>query len=79
VHVVIATGVTHQVRAHLALAGHPIVGDAKYGGPPAPAGTRDGQLLHAQRIVLDDATSFAAPVAADFVRALACLRRDARG
>jgi 23S rRNA pseudouridine1911/1915/1917 synthase len=34
VHVEIRTGVTHQVRVHLALAGHPVIGDLLYGGAP---------------------------------------------
>ncbi len=28
------TGMRHQIRVHLAQAGHPIAGDALYGGPP---------------------------------------------
>jgi 23S rRNA pseudouridine1911/1915/1917 synthase len=32
IHVAIATGRTHQIRVHLSEIGHPIVGDAMYGG-----------------------------------------------
>src|SRR5262249_23822269 len=32
VEATIRTGVTHQVRAHLALVGHPVLGDLRYGG-----------------------------------------------
>jgi len=41
----------HQVRAHLAFLGFPILGDPLYGAP-APAGFADRMYLHAVRIEL---------------------------
>lgn len=40
----------HQLRAHLAALGHPIVGDALYGGPALPGLGR--HFLHASRLSL---------------------------
>ncbi len=77
VEAVTRTGVTHQVRAHLAITGHAVVGDAKYGARPAPSGTREGQLLHAIRLRLSPTIDIAAPVPVDFVRAYAQLKQGA--
>ncbi|HXG52129.1 MAG TPA: RluA family pseudouridine synthase [candidate division Zixibacteria bacterium] len=44
------TGVTHQIRAHLAAIGHPIVGDRTYGGAEHPALGR--HFLHAFELEL---------------------------
>jgi 23S rRNA pseudouridine1911/1915/1917 synthase len=42
------TGRMHQVRAHLAWAGFPVAGDARYGGPDFPGGA----FLHAAALAL---------------------------
>ncbi|RST31975.1 RluA family pseudouridine synthase [Sphingomonas ginkgonis] len=49
------TGRTHQLRAHLAAIGHPIVGDAKYGGAEAflTGGISRKLHLHARRLRID--------------------------
>lgn len=45
VEVDIKTGRTHQIRVHLASAGHPILGDRRYDGKPAPR-----LMLHAWKL-----------------------------
>lgn len=58
VRLAIATGRTHQIRVHLSAIGHPIVGDATYGGtrrrlPPhlRRIGGLERPFLHASRLV----------------------------
>jgi 23S rRNA pseudouridine1911/1915/1917 synthase len=49
------TGRTHQIRAHFAAIGHPLVGDATYGGERKYGLGR--QFLHAHRLVFDHPSS----------------------
>jgi 23S rRNA pseudouridine1911/1915/1917 synthase len=45
-----ATGVTHQIRVHLAAIGHPIVGDALYGDASKEAMAMRRHFLHAKKL-----------------------------
>lgn len=49
------TGRTHQLRAHMAAIGHPIVGDGKYGGKEAFLSSEVSAKmhLHARRLIID--------------------------
>jgi 23S rRNA pseudouridine1911/1915/1917 synthase len=71
------TGRTHQIRAHFAAIGHPLVGDPTYGGEQRYGLTR--QFLHAHRLELahpatGEELSFAAELPADLAAALAAAR-----
>lgn len=70
----------HQVRAHLAALGHPIVGDTLYGGP-ALEGV-DRHMLHASQVVFrcpdtGQRRAVDAPLPLDFAAAVARLERHA--
>lgn len=73
------TGRSHQIRAHLASIGHPVIGDTKYGNPRLNreflknAGVTH-QLLHAYRLFLADGTKIQADAPKEFERALECQR-----
>ena len=62
------TGRTHQIRAHLAAAGCPIRGDARYGDPIDRRAPR--ALLHCETIGLPQGPRWTAPAPPDFALAL---------
>ena len=71
------TGRTHQIRVHTAYIHHPVTGDETYGGSTALFS--GGQLLHAEKLVLDDPATgerrtFECPLPEDFGEVLRKLR-----
>lgn len=71
------TGRTHQIRAHFAHLGFPLIGDELYGGPTQLI---HRQMLHAAHLELvnpftDQPESFNAPLPDDFQKALVHLRK----
>jgi 23S rRNA pseudouridine1911/1915/1917 synthase len=87
--VVIHTGRTHQIRVHLASLGHPVAGDATYGGTRTPSSRRPAAraaleglkrpALHAARLAFThpgtgERLRFESPLPADLEELLARLR-----
>lgn len=71
------TGRTHQIRAHFAAIGHPLLGDTTYGGEAKYGLGR--QFLHAHRLSFDhpesgERLSFASGLPADLAVALSAAR-----
>ena len=78
----IHTGRTHQIRVHLAQAGHPLWGDALYGPALSPAEEKAAprQMLHAWKLefrhpVTGRAMRFCCPPPADIPDCMAALSR----
>lgn len=77
VEVRLETGRTHQIRAHFAAIGHPLLGDATYGGEPRHGLER--QFLHAHRLTFAHPSSgermtFVSELPDDLARALELAR-----
>lgn len=71
------TGRTHQIRVHLASIGHPVVGDANYGGV-RPGIHAPRPMLHAKELAFDhprtgDRVDWSAPLPDDFAKVLTAL------
>ncbi|MEK7383928.1 MAG: RluA family pseudouridine synthase, partial [Elusimicrobiota bacterium] len=66
------TGRKHQIRAHLAFLGHPILGDPRYGPSPRPVGGVRRLMLHglSLRVEASRVYEFSAPLPADFASIL---------
>ena len=85
----IHTGRTHQIRVHLASIGHPVAGDATYGGTRTPSSRRaaarhalqslERPALHAARLAFvhpatGERAEFEAPLPPDLLSVLARIR-----
>ena len=78
VEIALHTGRTHQIRAHFAALGHPVVGDTLYGAPrKMRAGSRDLALLH-RNFLHAARIGFSHPVSGAWVEIRAPLPQDLR-
>ena len=77
------TGRSHQIRAHLASIGHPLIGDVKYadsdgkgltGADTLPGTDVKRPMLHAYRMEFPDGRIFCAPLPDDFNNTLQAYR-----
>lgn len=78
------TGRTHQIRVHMSALGHPLMGDALYGGGNTPfekkhAALLSGQMLHALKLSFvhpdtGERVCFSCPLPENFEKMLALLR-----
>ena len=66
----IDTGRTHQIRVHLASAGHPLIGDKMYGGTADGTAGAERALLHAWKM------SFRQPFGAEIINITAPVPED---
>lgn len=71
------TGRTHQIRVHMQAIGHPVIGDAAYGGPVRYGLKR--QFLHSSRLgfihpVTGEDLAFESPLPPDLASALEAAR-----
>ncbi len=80
------TGRTHQIRVHFQHVGHPVVGDATYGGRQNQRLTEltgyaaPRQMLHAHKLTFlhprkQKTLALEAPLPADFEAALSALKK----
>ena len=82
---VLETGRTHQIRVHMSYLGHPLLGDAVYGGDKTKfqaihKGIINGQCLHAKELHLThpkthDLLTFTSPLPQYFEKTLEILRK----
>lgn len=82
VEIEIPTGRSHQIRVHFSEAGHPLLGDTRYGGSGSWRGVAvPRQMLHAWKLQLEhpvscESISFEAPYPADLLDMLNRGRRS---
>lgn len=81
VEVRILTGRSHQIRVHFSEAGHPLLGDRRYGGPGEWEGEKlERQMLHAWRLLLPHpVTGKPLEVVASLPADMECVLRRLRG